>query len=195
MTVYVDTDALKASLTLTGTTYADDDVDAVVAAASGAIEKAMGRDYGKSAEDETRYFTPTAARTLHIDDLAELTSVRVDPAWEGSWETWTLDTDFWLGPGNAALNGQPYTMILPLAGKAFPTGRYARVEVVGRFGWPSPPAQIVEAATLVAAQLLRRRRDTPFAVLAIGDAAAYITRNDPQVAALLHNLGRRKLFA
>ncbi len=44
MAVYVDTDAFKASLTLTGTTYADDDVDQVAQAASLAIDQAQVAD-------------------------------------------------------------------------------------------------------------------------------------------------------
>lgn len=194
MAVYVDTDALKASLTLTGTTYADDDVDQVVQAASQAIDQAQGRTYGKSAADETRVYTPTGAGVLYIDDLAVLTSIRIDPAGEAAWEAWTAETHFRLGPVNAADVGKPYTIISTIGGYRFSSHRHARVEVVGRFGWPAPPASIVEAATIVAAQLLKRRRDSPFPVLSVGDQAAYITRNDPQVVALLHGLQRRTLL-
>ncbi len=194
MTVYVDTDALKASLTLAGTTYADDDLDAVAAAASGAIEQAQGRTYGKSGTDETRFFASVAKGPLYIDDLAALTSVRVDYAGAAEWQDWTLNEHFALGPSNASLLRQPYTHLTSLAGHYFPRGRFGMVEVVGKFGWPAVPPQITEAATLLATQLVRRRRDTPFPVLAIGEVAAYITRTDPQISALLNGLSRRALF-
>ena len=194
MTVYVDTDALKATLTLSNTSYANDDIDAVAVAASAAIEQAQGRTYGKSAEDETRYYTPTVRGVLWIDDLAELTSLRVQTAVDAEWDTWAGDTHYRLAPFNAPAHGQPYTQIQALPGSVFPCYSYARVEVVGKFGWPTPPAGVVEAATLVATQLLKRRRDTPFPVMAVADQAAYITKTDPQVAALLHGLSRRKLL-
>jgi hypothetical protein len=191
-TVYVDSDDLKVSLTLDGTTFADTDVDAACIAASGAIEEVQGRDYGRSDEDEIRFFTPTDWEVLTIDDLVELTTLRVDRG-DGTFETWTVDTDFRVEPLNAEGKGRPFTSLRAMA-QRFPCARLARVEVTGIFGWPAPPQQIIEAASIIAAQLVKRKRDAPFGVLNVGDVAAYIVRNDPMIAQLLNGLSRRPIF-
>jgi len=193
-TVYVDSDDLKVSLALDGTTYADVDVDAACIAASGAVEEVQGRDYGKSDEDEVRFFTPTDWETLSIDDLVELTTLRVATTFGGTYETWTLDDDFRLTPLNAEGKGRPFTT-LQAVNKRFPTGRLSVVEITGIFGWPAPPQQIIEATSIIAAQLIKRKRDAPFGFQVVNqETAAYIARNDPMVVQLLNGLGRRALF-
>lgn len=55
MSLYVDADELKATLNLNQTTFADDDIDRAIAAASRAIDGYKGRRFYRSTE--TRYYT------------------------------------------------------------------------------------------------------------------------------------------
>lgn len=190
MTVYVDAANLRRTLSLTGSTFANDDIDAACAAASGGLERELGRDFGKTDADQTRYFEPADGWTLAIDDLVTLTTLRVDRAGDGTWEALTVDDDFRLGPLNADVKNEPWQHITAVT-SAWPTGRLSLVEIVGVFGWPEPPQQIVEAATIIASQLVKRKRDAPFGFVISADGAAYIARNDPQIAFLLKDLGRR----
>jgi hypothetical protein len=193
MSVYVDSDDFKATLTLQGTTFADDDLDASLAAASAGVDKAQGRTYGKSEEpDVVRLYSPDSRELLVIDDLAEFTSLRVDTTGDGTWDTWTLDTDFRLEPLNAELDSEPFTNIRALATQRFPVYRFALVEITGAFGWPAPPQQIVEATSIIASQLVKRKRENPYGFVISGDVVAYLIRNDPQVSFLLNGLSRRR---
>lgn len=187
MAVYVDTDDLKATLGISNTDFADADLDRAAAAGSGIVDSICGRSFAAAGEDdETRYYRAEDAGVLRIDDLVEVTSVAVDRDNDGTYEeTLAVGTDVRLGPPNAAADGQPYTFLESLNGVRLDTsGGYVRV--VGRFGWPSPPQEVVQAAGILAARLLRRSREAPFAV--VFDAAggsSRIGRNDPEVRALL----------
>lgn len=198
MTVYVDTDTLKASLELTGSTRYDDDLDSAAAAATAAIDNVVNRSFGKSTEDESRIYTTNGlVSPVRIDDLISLTSLTVDRDGDGTYEeTWTVNSDFRLLPLNATTTPSTHIEVLT-------TGRYALprrgiLNVTGRFGWSSPPAPVVEAAGLLATQLFKRKRDAPFGVQAftIGDAAvaAQIARRDPHISLLLQPYNRTPLF-
>lgn len=200
MSLYVDTDTLKATLEIAGTTRYDDDLDQAISAASTAIDKLLGRTFGKSSSDETRlYATSGLASPVRIDDLAAYTSLTADRDDDGAFEeTWTRDTDFRLLPLNAALDDQPWTHIEILRAGNYTLPAAGILKLTGRFGFPAPPATIVEAAGLIATQLFKRKRDAPFGVQAItvGDAtiAAQIARRDPHIALLLELDNRRSLF-
>lgn len=189
---YVDTDTLKAILELaTSDTSLDDILDAKIAAASDGIDNALGRSFTLSEADESRLFTATRPDMVAIDDLATFTSLTVDQDGDGVYEeTWTRDTDFTLLPLNVTPAGRPWESIEVRRA----TGRYTlpfytgAVKVTGKFGWTQTPAPIVEAATLIAQQLVGRK-DAPFGVLQFtaGDAvtAAHIARTDPHINMLL----------
>lgn len=190
--LYVDSDDFKATLTLQGTTFLDEDVDASLAAASAGIDKAQGRTYGRSDTDDViRFYRPDDHELLNIDDLVELVTLRADANGDGTWETWTVDVDFRLEPLNAALDGEPYMQIRTLT-QSFPVHRFSLVEITGVWGWPAPPQQVIEATSIIASQLVKRKRENPYGFVISGDVVAYLIRNDSQVAFLLNGLGRRK---
>lgn len=197
MTVYVDSDDLKKTLTLEGTTFRDEDIDSACVAASAQVEKMMNRDYGQSAEDTIRFYTARDSRRLVVHDLVDLTSVKCDDNADGSFETTWDATDYVLEPFNAVLDGLPFTeLTVPRYGtRRFPVNVRRGVEITGVWGWPSPPQQVVEAAALIAAQVIKRKVDAPFGFVIGVEAAAYIAHNDPTIKGLLHDLGRRKLKA
>lgn len=188
---YVTVAELKATLTLTGQTYADADITLAVYAASRAIDNyCRRRFYADTDATQVRYYRGlTDTPILRIDDLVTLTSVQTDPGGDGTYEeTWTLNTDFTLEPDNATADGKPTTLIrMHESGRYSFSSSYPRtVKVTGKFGWPSVPHEVKAATSILATQLLKRAREAPFGVVALGvDTAARITRTDPHLKLLL----------
>lgn len=189
---YVELADLKETLSLNGAqTYADDDIERAITAASRAIDKhCRRRFYLDTDATQVRYFTPDSTAETPITDLVELTRVEIDTSSDGTFSTeWTENTDFVCEPLNAAADDEPYTL-LSATGGSFPRRKRA-VKVTGRFGWPEVPAPIVDAASIIAAKLVRRKREAPSGAPSggfnNGDSthASLIVRKDPDVSSLL----------
>lgn len=98
---------------------------------------------------------------VEIDDFVSVTSVATDEDGDGVYErTWTVGTDYWLGPRNAPANGQPYRYINrnPVSGRyLFPLFEQA-VAVTGACGYctlANRPGDIRELTLQVAEQMAR----------------------------------------
>lgn len=186
MTVYIDSEDLKATLAISNTDFVDDDLDRAASAASGIVDSICGRVFGKDSADATRYYTPEDNTLLGVDDFVSLTSVAIDRDNDGTYEeTLTEGTHFRKGPPNASAKGEPYKWLETVNGITLLTsGGY--VKVVGKFGWPSVPPEVVQATGIIAAKLLRRAREAPFAVVFdASGGSSFVGRNDPEVRALL----------
>jgi len=198
---YVTRADILNALSATGTTYANDDIDDAITAASRAIDEACGRFFYTTAA--TAVYTPgdcptpyggyAAELALDIDDLSTLTSVKVDQDGDGTYETtWTNGTEFYLDPQNASLVSKPYERIVlrSQSGARFP-GWANSVQVIGTFGWSTTPAEVTQYCKLFATQLMLRSRQAPFGVLMAGievAAATRISRYDPDFDRLLGHL-------
>lgn len=189
---YVELEEIKSTLNLTGSSFADADIEVAVGAASRAVDGYTGDRFYPTTE--TRYYTGCPGETdVTLDSLNTLTSVTVDTDGNGTYETtWVNGTDFTLDPVNAALEGFPYTKLVlrPQAGRTFPPYANA-VKVIGSFGWAAAPAGVKQATRILSGRLLKRARETPYGILVVaGDAvaAARLGRIDPDVAFLLDNL-------
>lgn len=190
-TNYVDSTTLKETLELANTTFADADVESAIAAASGWIDQACGRTFGKDADATVeRKFIPINSGYALIDDLCAFTSL-VDE----SGNTWTRDVDFFFEPINAATDGWPWTAIRTIARPfLYPlssigpgwVGFDPRITITGQWGWAAVPAPIIEATSLLAGRLLNRAR-TPSGVIALGvDGMGVRTaRTDPDIERLI----------
>lgn len=190
-TSYVTVEQLKASLTLTGQTFADADIQTAISAAARTIDAQTGRRFYPDADaQQTRMFWPLNPGFCLIDDLSTFTSLN----YQG--DTWTLGSDFYLEPMNAAADGRPYTGIRTIARPFIYTlaerapgwaGFDGRITVVGKWGWATTPPEIVEATSILASRLLRRAREAPFAVVGAGieGEAIRLAKMDPDVAMLI----------
>lgn len=204
---YVTAAQLKATLSITGTTF-DADVDAVINAASRMIDGETGRRFWLDANaSQTQVYTPNSYRRLMIDDLVTLTTLSVDHDGDGVYEeTWTQGTDFVLEPFNAPSESpaRPYESILARrhGSRYFPyysPASYveAAVQVIGRFGWSTVPPDIALATSILAAKLFKRSREAPFGIVgfhADSSVAMRISAKDPDVHNLLQGYIRHTPF-
>lgn len=188
---YTTSAALKASLTLTGTTFADADIALAITAASRAIDEITGRRFYPDADAlQVRKFLPLNSGYCLIDDLCQFTSLT------SQGDTWTQDVDFYFEPINAVADGRPWTAIRSISRPFLYTladvpagwiGFDGRITVTGMWGWAATPAQIQEATGLLASRLLRRAREAPFGIVGTGidGEAVRLGKYDPDVAALV----------
>lgn len=197
--LYITPDELKATLELSDTEYADDDVVMACAAASRGIDGALGQRFYTDTTD--RYFSPGRFdKYIDLGPTGSISSVTVDTNGDGTYDqTWAEGIDFYLDPPNAAAQGLPYTrlQLRRQAGRVFPWYYERGVKVSGTFGWVDIPPEVRQYAKLFAAKLLVRARQAPFGFQTIaGDVAgiARIAKTDPDFQALIGHLVRKKLF-
>ena len=198
---YVTAAQLLATLGVTPDAQKTSDATAAVNAATNAIDELCQRKnttsrdgFGIDADaSQVRYYSPVALDHLDIDDLVTLTSLvtrddggNVDTSDSGL-QTWTANTDFVTTPMNAASQGWPYTRL-----ETLPTGHYTfntfyprSVKVTGKFGWPSVPAAVVDACTLLSERLYKMKREAPLGVLAMAEVAVRVGTGDQNLRILL----------
>lgn len=198
---YVNIEELKRTLTLMGTTFADWDVPAAIAAAQAAIHSICGRRFDlDTTADTVRKYRPQNSVVCLINDLIDVTSVETDQDGDGVHERlWDIGTECVLEPANAISDGWPYTR-LELGFRSsvgFPFWAPQSVKVTGKFGWPEVPDGVYTAATMLATQLLKRMREAPFgvqvAVTMDAATAVRIARSDPHIMVLLTDYVREKI--
>lgn len=202
MAEYATITDLKATLSLTGETFADPDLAVAILAASRAIDSITHRRFYADADaDQVRFYTPPSAGMVTIDDLITLTAFATDTDGDGTFETtWTVNTDIVLEPLNAAADREPYTHVRmhPNTSNRLPSADYPRsVRITGKFGWVAVPDAIKQATALLACRLMRRTREAPFGVIAAGidaSAAMQIARVDPDIRLLTQPYVRRVLL-
>lgn len=177
----------------------DDDYDTTddvqlglaITAASRAIDRSAGRQFGLAASAVARVYT-AEWNTIHsrfsvdIDDLMTTASLVIKEATgaEGTFDT--THTDYRLLPFNAAGDGRPWTRIL------FPRGtpvcaRPGSVEITARWGWTTVP-DTIKTACLVQASRFHKRRDSPFGIAGspeLGNELRLLDRLDPDVAVMV----------
>jgi hypothetical protein len=195
---YIDSDEVKAAISLTGETFADDDIELACTSASKAIDgyarhEGIATDgFGQTAG--VRLFTANRYDVcLSVSDLVAVTSLTVDTDDDGDYdETWVEGTDFVLDPANAEIDGVPYSQVtLVYRHRSYFPGGQRAVRIDGNWGWPSVPSPVKQSAKILAVRLVTRSRQAPLGIVAVGSeavAAARLGRIDPDVAFLLGTL-------
>ena len=196
---YVTSDDLKATLNISGLTFADADIAGSITSASRAIDELCNRFFYQDSATTTRIYTPKHDMMLEIDDLVTLTSVATDLNGTFTYtQTLTFNVDFNLQPINAPLvaQGWPYTWIkiLPVsAGYVFDHTLDDSVQVEGIFGWPAVPQAIQTATSMIAIRLLRQLREAPFGVVSFDGTAIRLSQMDPTVKLLIGPYMRHRM--
>ncbi|SHU12679.1 Uncharacterised protein [Mycobacteroides abscessus subsp. abscessus] len=139
-----------------------------IEAASRAIDKATGRQFGLT-DSQTREYTPRWDRgrtVVDTDDMAAVPTLVETLASDGT----VVDTvtNFVVTPRNAERNGKPYTAIEYGGmggdwwygygyGNCYPHPSVRTVRVTAEFGWGAIPNAIVQATLIQAGRFLQRR--------------------------------------
>lgn len=194
---YVTSAQLKAHLRITDA--ADDlSIALVITAASRAIDKSTGRQFGLNGSAVARTYTWNGAYidclpALAIDDVMTPTGlvVKIDQAGQGTYGTALTAVDPW--PFNAAADSRPWThLVWRSYASGFPGRRSQAVQVTANWGWTAVP-EIVQEACLIQAARLFVRRDSQYGVAGspeFGSELRLLERLDPDVALMLQTVRR-----
>lgn len=191
--LYATVDELKSRLGLTDT-IDDFELAIVIESSSRAVDQWCDRWFYRA--EETRTYVPCNSRYLTVDDLVEVTSVKTDPAGDGTFETTWSTSDYQLLPYNASRRGEswPFDEIQAVGSQTFPAGWFSpgradRVQIVGVFGWPAVPANVKEATLIIAADSFKAK-DAPFGVAGYGEFGPMRVRDNPLATRLLKRYRR-----
>lgn len=188
---YVDLDELKATLSLQGDDFADDDIELQLETASRDIDALCQQRFFVGGEEDRFFAARPWGWDVAIFPLVSLSHLYVDSDLDGTFATeWTVDVDFLLEPWNAVADGKPWRRVelRKNSGNLFPDTR-PNVKITGVFGWVDTPAQIRTATSMLATRYLRRTRDAPFAIVPGESSSTRILRTDPDIYNLLYNAG------
>lgn len=189
---YVTTAELKAFRRISDSVD-DTQLALAIAAASRAIDVYTNRQFGLVDEPEARLYTAEWDRfrrrwVIPIDDLMTVTGGTVTTD-AGDISVYNGD----LRPFNATLDGIPYTSLVVSPDSAIqPTGTEGEVTFTATWGWTAVP-DAVTLATLLQANRIASRRDSPYGVAGspdLGSELRLLERLDPDVAVSLNPFRR-----
>lgn len=167
-----------------GITDAADDVQLIDAAASGSrlVDSLCGRRFYEDSTSSARYYQPTDAYLVVIDDAVSVSAVAVDDGDDGTYSTTWAAGDYQAEPvngvGQNGVSGWPKTKIRAVESRWFPTS-HARppVKVTAVWGWDNVPDD-VKYATFLTASRMFRLRDSAYGIAAGGGEFGPIPVND-----------------
>jgi hypothetical protein len=167
---YISVEEMKDTLSLSGESFADQDIARAIEAASNVVDDMTGSGPFTSVT-ETRLFTPVSDSYLRVGPVSSITAVSANGT------AWTQGTQFYVDGGDT---------LRVLGGYLFTRAPQA-VSITATWGYASVPAEVKVAVSIMATQFLRRTREAPFGVLAtsLDGPAIRLGRSDPQVDALL----------
>ena len=158
---------LRAKLTIPTADTADDAMcEDIVEAVSRWIDAYTGRIF-YTTSSETRVYTPTTPLLCITDDIATITSVKIDTG-SRAYGTTLASTDYDTIPYNTAAKVTPIMglQIAPNGTQRFYPTIAKSVQVVGTFGVPASCTwleQVREACEIQASRIYKRK-DSPFGV-------------------------------
>lgn len=221
---YLSVEELKVTLNLQGLSYADHDLAIVLEASSRGIEEAFnrGQAWTLRTDPEVRYYDRADLRTVSIDPAMQVDSVDLDyvigdyydrewgyDPFAGGGGTYSTNLPAssyrllptYAGPTASGGTGEPYTEIELVRGaivRRLPSGTDA-IRVTGQYGWEAIPAGVKFAVGLTATRFLRRAREAPFGIVALGLEGAVarvreIVRDPDIIMAMGGVTGRKSLI-
>lgn len=163
---------LKAKLLPEGATFTTNDsmLENIVEAVSRWIDAYCGRIF-YTTSSETRVYTPITATLVVTDDIATITSVKIDTG-SRAYGTTLASTDYDTLPYNTAATVTPIMglAITPNGTQRFYPAISKSVQIVGTFGVPAACTwleQVREACEIQCARIYKRK-DSPFGVTGTG---------------------------
>lgn len=190
---YCSLESLKSRLQITDARH-DAELLSAARTAKEQIDGYVGRPFGfgRDATVTTRTYTPDSLHLLRIPEgisTATGVIVKLDEDGDGTYETTlTVSTDYQLRPSSAITDSEPFTEIWLSDNYHFPSlwnGREG-VQVTARFGWPSIPSSIREAALIASHRIFDTRKTSTGVVGFGGDGIVVrLAETDPTFRALL----------
>jgi hypothetical protein len=185
---YVSTDEAKAYLRVNDDVD-DDELALIVSAASRAIDRRCGRQFGQVDDPEERFYTPEYDRKsgkwyASIDDLATTADVVVSASG-------VAITDYTLEPRNAVAKGLVWTLIV------FDSYPGDEISMVAPWGWPAIPSSIAAGSRIQVNRFLSRR-DSPYGVAGSPDDGSQLrllAKLDPDVETMVTAPGLVRIWA
>ena len=204
---YITLDDVKATHELDYKNFTDYDVALtdVINAVSREIEKLCHQRFWVNPVAETRYFSPTQNDQCIVTNLTSLTTLATDTSLDRTYATTWATSDYDLYPYDATLENAPYWRIdiTPNGNNTFnaqpfatpysypypkPNAKY--VKVVGFFGYPSVPSEVMQAC-LIWTLRTWARHSTPLGVTTmaeggmLGSVKVDVSPLDPDIMQLL----------
>lgn len=173
---------LKPRLGITDSSH-DADLTDTLDVASRDIEQDTGRVFALDTSTSQRIYNPrnrvfytSEGYKLLVDDIGDITGLVVEVGTPLG--GWSAITDYETSPDAAFVRGWPIDALL----RPFAMWTYwplHRIRVTAKWGWPAVPVQIKQA-TLIRAQRLYKRRDSPEGVAGFNDLGVVrVGRYDP----------------
>jgi hypothetical protein len=161
-------------------------------ATSRAIDRHCGRRFWQDSTVQVRTYRPDDTDIAWVDDISTTTGliVETDTAGDYTWATtWTISTDFDLGPDNVDqgdTGAYAWNRLTAVGGERFPVHPLRKtLQVTARFGWSDIPDDVHYACLLKAAALFKRR-EAPFGVAGFNQfGPVRINREDRDLISLL----------
>jgi hypothetical protein len=171
-TTYCGLGELKSSLDIDADDATQDEpLRRAIEAASQAIDDYTGTTFGVAAGATARTYRTNNPYAVWVDAFVDTTGLVVEYGTDGTFPTAVAAGDVVTWPHNAAVRGRHFSR-LDIPTGVLPTRNLRpTVRVTARWGWPTVPAPVAQAALLKAARLYRRK-DAPEG---IGGGADYGT--------------------
>lgn len=164
-----------------------------IAAASRAIDRLCGRQFGKLSAAAPRYYgarwdVRRGLWRVPIDDLMTATGLVVDYDAAADESYSSPITAYTLGPRNAAADGRPWVdLTVKATSAAQPAGLVGEVRITALWGWTAIP-EAIEQACLLQASRLFARRNSPYGIAGSADQGSelrLLAKVDPDVQVAL----------
>lgn len=190
---YVTLQQMRDQLKITAG-YTDDDalLTTMIGAASRAIDREAGRQFGKVAAAEERTYPASSSGgrwVVDIDDVQDVTGLTVENADAGA------ITGYRLWPRNAAARGRPYErLILDIDSAVIPVWPDYELTVTAVWGWTAVPDGIEAAARLQTSRFFARR-ESPYGVAGspdLGSEMRLLAKVDADVAVMVRTFERAR---
>lgn len=195
--LYATAGELKTRLDITTSGYDTQLTQALTVASRGA-EKWCQRQFNDAGAASARVYYPTNCGMVAVEDFSTTTGlvIATDSGADGTYETTLASSQYELSPLNGIVNGMPgwpYWRIHTV-NATLPTGTgRASVQVTARWGWAAVPADVKEAALIVAEETFKLK-DAPFGVAGFGEYGVVRIRANPKAAEMLADYRRRPVL-
>ncbi len=168
----------------------------LIKSASRRIDQRCNRRFFIDDTTSARQYPVRTPMFVQVDDIATTTGLIVEIDTTGS-QNWTVldTTQYQLEPLNALAQGFPVNTIRSISTTPFPTSspafwptpyaQQALLRVTAKWGWPTVPDQVVDAAIMLTARQFKRF-DSPLGVAGFGEMGVVnVRRFDPDIDELL----------